>query len=76
MPALPPPPVTGTLRDVVPYLLRLALAEKQLVWRFAAALGCMLCAKLAGACQYDMGALTCTAPDRSCMAQLWGSSGV
>lgn len=49
VPTLPPPPVTGTLRDVVPYLLRLALAEKQLVWRFAAALGCMLCAKLAGA---------------------------
>ena len=47
-PPLPPPPVTGRLVDVVPYLLRLALAEKKLMWRVALAMTCMVISKMAG----------------------------
>ncbi|GIL88785.1 hypothetical protein Vretimale_19621 [Volvox reticuliferus] len=48
VPLLPTPPRSGDLRDVVPYLLRLALQERHLAWRMAAAISCMVVGKLAG----------------------------
>ncbi|EFJ51759.1 hypothetical protein VOLCADRAFT_103403 [Volvox carteri f. nagariensis] len=48
VPVLPNPPESGSLQDVVPYLLRLALQERHLAWRLAAAVCCMVVAKLAG----------------------------
>ncbi|GFR51367.1 hypothetical protein Agub_g13792, partial [Astrephomene gubernaculifera] len=48
VPQLPTPPSSGTLYDVVPYLLRLALQERHLVWRLGAAMCCMVVAKMAG----------------------------
>ncbi|KAG2482405.1 hypothetical protein HYH03_018666 [Edaphochlamys debaryana] len=45
---LPPPPKSGQLSDVVPYLLKLALQEQHLAWRLAAAICCMIVAKMAG----------------------------
>ncbi|GLI64414.1 hypothetical protein VaNZ11_007620 [Volvox africanus] len=48
IPLLPTPPGSGNLQDVVPYLLRLALQERHLAWRMAAAISCMVVGKLAG----------------------------
>lgn len=46
---LPAPPKSGqSLADVLPYLLKLALSEKQLKWRLGAAFACMLVSKAAG----------------------------
>lgn len=45
---LPPPPPAATLKDVLPYLAKLALSEKQLYWRMALALVCMVTSKAAG----------------------------
>jgi hypothetical protein len=46
---LPAPPKSGqSLADVLPYLLKLALSEKQLSWRLGAAFVCMLVSKAAG----------------------------
>eukprot|EP00882_Tetradesmus_deserticola_P017533 GHRQ01018783.1.p1 GENE.GHRQ01018783.1~~GHRQ01018783.1.p1 ORF type:complete len:477 (+),score=203.35 GHRQ01018783.1:760-2190(+) len=46
---LPAPPKSGqSLTDVLPYLFKLALSEKQLKWRLGAAFACMLVSKAAG----------------------------
>jgi hypothetical protein len=46
---LPAPPKSGqSLTDVLPYLFKLALSEKQLSWRLGAAFVCMLVSKAAG----------------------------
>eukprot|EP00878_Enallax_costatus_P016674 GHUV01017494.1.p1 GENE.GHUV01017494.1~~GHUV01017494.1.p1 ORF type:complete len:347 (+),score=102.06 GHUV01017494.1:358-1398(+) len=46
---LPPPPKSGEdLTHVLPYILKLALAEKQLSWRLGAAMILMLASKAAG----------------------------
>ena len=47
--ALPPPPAAATLLHVMPYLCKLALGDRQLYWRLAAALLLMLVSKGAGA---------------------------
>lgn len=48
-PKLPPPPKSGEdLTHVLPYILKLALAEKQLSWRVGAAVVLMLASKAAG----------------------------
>lgn len=47
-PALPPPPKSGNLLDVLPYLVRLAVADRQLWWRLGIAVLLMLASKAAG----------------------------
>ena len=48
-PRLPPPPGSSSLLEVGPYLLKLALSERNLWWRLAAALALMILSKAAGA---------------------------
>lgn len=45
---LPPPPKTSTLLTVLPFLCRLALEEKALLWRFGLSFACMVISKSAG----------------------------
>lgn len=45
---LPSPPRTADLGNVLPYLAKLAVGERQLLWRFGVALICMVTSKLAG----------------------------
>eukprot|EP00798_Chlamydomonas_sp_ICE-L_P023171 gene23171-30381_t len=47
---LPEPPATGSLLDVMPYIGELALGEKSLNWRVAAALTLLFISKGAGGC--------------------------
>ena len=47
-PRLPPPPASSSLLEVGPYLLKLALSERNLWWRLAAALALMILSKSAG----------------------------
>lgn len=46
--ALPPPPASSNDWAILPYLWKLAVAEKQMVWRIGAAFICMLASKAAG----------------------------
>lgn len=46
--ALPPPPASSNDWAILPYLWKLAMAEKQMVWRIGAAFTCMLASKAAG----------------------------
>lgn len=45
---LPTPPTSSSDWSVLPYLWKLALAEKQMAWRIGAAFTCMLMSKAAG----------------------------
>lgn len=45
---LPPPPKASTLFTVLPYLCRLALEERSLLWRFGLSFACMVVSKSAG----------------------------
>lgn len=45
---LPPTPKSSNFMDVFPYLAKLALSEKTLYWRLAAALALMVLSKVAG----------------------------
>lgn len=45
---LPPPPKASTLFTVLPYLCRLALEERSLLWRFGLSFACMVISKSAG----------------------------
>jgi hypothetical protein len=80
---LPAPPTSGqSLTDVLPYLFKLALSEKQLKWRLGAAFACMLASKAAGEqqpcnavcmwqyCRACFPASKCTAAG-GCDATLW-----
>jgi hypothetical protein len=48
-PALPPPPKSGNLLDVIPYLVKLAVSDRQLWWRLAISISLMLASKASGA---------------------------
>ena len=47
---LPPPPKSASLVHVLPYLARLALADRQLYWRLGLAFILMCLSKAAGGC--------------------------
>lgn len=46
--ALPPTPHKATILTLMPYLLKLALAEKQLYWRLAVSLSLVMVSKVTG----------------------------
>lgn len=62
-PALPPPPKSGNLLDVLPYLVRLAVADRQLWWRLGIAVLLMLASKAAG----EWGRTTLSSSPRKCV---------
>jgi hypothetical protein len=45
---LPPAPLQATFADVLPWLLKLAVAEKAMWWRIVLAFGCLVISKGAG----------------------------
>ncbi len=45
---LPPPPAGAKLGEVLPYLAKLAMGERTLLWRLAIAFVCMVASKAAG----------------------------
>lgn len=52
---LPAPPKSSTFVDVLPYIIKLALAERQLWGRLVAAFCCLLVSKAAGAWWKSLG---------------------